>query len=430
MSIFNKPPASSNPTAISQPQTGSAFTFGGGSAATSGIGIGGGMTGSSGILGGSTQPQGQQSTSFLSGAGTTSATTNPTTTGGLFQPNTAKPSGGMNFGLGGTTSTLGGMGMSSTTSGFSGLGAASTNKPGGTMFPSTSFQQPTQTQPSQPTQPITQSNKRDYQMSEILNVIQNYMFVISTNSEINKFKAMLYNRVPKGNEHQIELFQQYQEKAKCEDNQDVAIDRQLWYNALNNNPDRTLFYPSQISSPLQLFRRIKGTQFFEFSALETIFSLQSTLNKINNQYDNDIESKLSEIKKKLQIMKNKQLLVISKLERLSLILGKAEKNYSMENLFSNKLETLRTVLTENNEYSKIKELSSVISILGNEEPFRDEADYFKEFDNKRLEKNISILADMKKIFDVTFGSLKNNLETVNFIRSDLEKMKKYGKSLK
>ena len=73
----------------------------------------------------------------------------------------------------------------------------------------------------------------------------------------------------------------------------------------------------------------------------------------------------------------------------------------MENMISNKLDTLKAVLTENNEYSiKIKELSSMISLLGNEAPSGEEKDYFKDFDNTRLEKNINILADMKKIFDV------------------------------
>lgn len=271
-------------------------------------------------------------------------------------------------------------------------------------------------------------NRKDMEQWEIINVIQSYISAISTNSPNNIFKNMLYNRVPKGYENVIEQFQRYNQLAKIDDTNQVFVDYNLWFKALHSNPNPSLYYPIQISSPSQLIHRIKTTEILEINAIETIMTLQENLNKLNNIYDNDIENEASAIRHKLTVIKNKQLYVITKMEKLAVITGKADKNFTMENLLIGKLNNLKSVLNDNNEYtSKIKELAGMTDLIGNYNNNSEDKDFFKEFDQTRLSKNINILRDMKKIFDVTLSSLKENVLITNFIKNDLDDLKKYGK---
>ena len=295
-----------------------------------------------------------------------------------------------------------------------GLGFSQSSMGGGT-FTTMSTTQPGMIASNQ------QPNKKDIDRWEIVNVIQNYINSLSPVSNMNTFKTMVYNRVPKGYESNIHNFQNYPHKIKGDDGTDITVDYNLWVKALQNNPVPQIYYPYQISSPSHLVQRIKTTEVLELTALETILNLQNNLNDLNNLYDNEIETEVSGIKKKL-------LYVISKMERLALITGKADRNYSLENSLNNRLNNIKNVFTETNDYTnKIKELSSMTNLMGYEFISTDDKDYLKEFDNNRFEKNVNILRDMKKIIDVTFNNMKQNMAVVNFIKNDIENLKRYGK---
>jgi hypothetical protein len=274
---------------------------------------------------------------------------------------------------------------------------------------------------------MSQNNKKEMDKWEIVNVIQNYLNALSPHSAGNAFKIMLYNRVPREYENQVHLFQTYRPREKAEDGTEILVDYNLWVKALQNNPNPHYFYPYQLSSPQQLVQRTKTTEVLEFSALQTIITLQNNLNDLNNKYDIDIENEVSDIKKKLHLIKMKQLSVISKSERLALITGKAEKNFANENIILTKLNNLKSLLSEKNETpTKIRELSSMILFMGFDNTAVEEKDYLKDLSKNRLENNISVLREMKKVFDDTFNSLKHNIAVINFIKNDLEHLKKYG----
>lgn len=277
--------------------------------------------------------------------------------------------------------------------------------------------------------PFSQTNKKEMDKWEIINVIQNYLYCLSPQSNINSFKYMLYNRVPKGYENQVQNFQTYRPKIQSEDGSgEIMVDYNMWIKSLQNNPNTAQFYPYQLSSPSQLVQRTKTTEILEYSALETIMTIQNTLNHLNTLYDVDIEDEIRSIKKKLQLIKYRQLSVISKMERLALIAGKAEKNFALENLLINKVNNLKSVLTDNSDYTvKVKELLSMTSVMGFDSSVVDDSDYLQDFDGDRLGRNINVLRDMKKIFEVTFNSLKQNTASANFIRNELESLKKFGK---
>lgn len=275
---------------------------------------------------------------------------------------------------------------------------------------------------------ITNQGKKETDKNEIISVFQNFIWAKDTMSPFNLFKYMLYNRIPVGNEQIITAFQNFVEKCQAEDNTQYLNDYNLWIKALHSNPDPSRFYPTQISSPNHLITRMKTTETFEFSATETVISLQNTLNEINLKYDNEIEGTATLIKNKIHLIKSKYLNVVSKTERLASILGKVEKNYNFEIKIINEINNKKFFINENVDYKpKVDQLISNISSMGLESTIPNDNDFFKDFDSNRFEKNITILAEMKKILEVTLSDLKQGTSLVNFIQADLEKLKKYGK---
>jgi hypothetical protein len=433
----------SNPTTFGSTSFGTGTTFGQvqGQQTTNQNVLGGQSTGLGGLTG-SVQPQKPM-------FGSTTTTTSTGLGGGLFNTATKPATSTLgtgnllgntsqtqtsNFTFGGTKPTTG-VGFGSTqTSQTGSFGFGQTQQTGG-LSSGLGFGQTQQTtqlnpfgQQIQPSITNQNNNKKELDKQEILQVIQNYMSCLNPKTNVNAFKYMLYNRVPKGYEQYIQAFQQYKQVEKIEDGTENLVDFNYWMKALQNNPNPNLFYPYQVSSPSQLVQRVKTTEILEFTALETIMNLQNNLNILNNTYDIEIDNEVSTIKNKLQMIKAKQLSVMSKIEKLALITGKAEKKFNLETSISNKLNTLKSVLSENRDYApKIKELQTMTTLMGFENQQNEEKDYFKDLDKERLEKNVNVLRDMKKIFDVTFSSLKENISVVNFIKNDLDNLQRYGK---
>jgi len=419
---------------------------------------------STGLNLGQTSTFGQQTSQLNFGGQSTGSAFNKPTTGtiGTGLGGGAAQQGGLSFSTGNIQGGGGLSGMGTSTGGqstgfnFQGMNTQSSNifnKPATTSTSSTfSFapktdsnllQQPGLNFPSSNTgvggfsnYPNTQSNvmgqtqpnKKENDRWEIINVIQSYINALSPATNQNVFKSMLYNRVPKGYEGSIQSFQHYPQKIKGEDGSDIFVDYNQWVKALQNNPSPNIHYPYQVSSPCGLVQRMKTTEVLELSGLETILNLQNNLNDLNNLYDNEIEGEVSGIKKKLKYIKDKQLHIICKMDRLALLSGIAERNYSLENSINSRLNNIKSVMTDTNEYTnKIKELSSMTNLIGEELSSTDDQDYLKDFNNNRFEKSVNILRDMKKIIDVTFKNLKDNISVVNFIKNDLENLQKYGK---
>jgi len=227
----------------------------------------------------------------------------------------------------------------------------------------------------------------------------------------------------------VQNLQSYQEKMRDEEGKEYYVDANLWMKALQVNPNSRVLYPEQISSVSKLSQRIKSTQVFQYSAIETVLNFQNKISEINNVYDNKVDLLTCEVKKKLQLIKSKHLKVIARADRLAMIVGKSEKNIYLENLFTSKLQSLKNFIDEDNNYkNKIKELSNNVTSKGFENNYDDETDFLKDVDNSRIEKNMGVLEKMKKIFDDTMTNLRNNEKVVNVIQKDLENLRNFSKN--
>lgn len=250
------------------------------------------------------------------------------------------------------------------------------------------------------------SQRRQTDLNELMNVLQSYLLIKDPTRDLNIFKAFLYNRISKGYENYLLSFQNFKESYQTEDGKPAKGDYSLWCKATKENPRSNTLYPVQISSPEDLYLRTKSTKVFLMTATETLQKIQSGLISLNDVYDNEIGGLIDKNNQKLNLIKAKQLSVASKIEKLAVLHGKADKNFHEENKLVKKLNNLKSLFQERNDYlPKIEELKIVASNLDFSKDYSESINLLGEVDSKRREKCINTLLDMKKVFETTMSSL-------------------------
>lgn len=268
--------------------------------------------------------------------------------------------------------------------------------------------------------------KKEQDKKEIIDVVQSYLLSLNIQSPLNSFKYMLYNRITDDSAHLIGFLQQPKTHDFTEEGEQFLIDQELWHKALRNNPDPRLFYPSQICSPKALDARAKILEILEYQKLDYLINLRQKINSLSILYESDIQNHNSNIKNKLNLIKHKQMNVIYKLEKLAILTGKADKNYNLENKLNLKLVDIKHAINNKDSYvNRLKNLSSMTTLMSFDNSTEVEEDPLKDFSKERFEKNITVLKNMKKIFDGNFSKLRKSVADLNAIKSDLDNFKKY-----
>lgn len=357
-----------------------------------------------GFFGSSTnQQQNQSANLFNKPTGTSVSFTNPQAQGSFFSAS-AQPA---------------------QQTGLFGMGNAVAQQPQNQMAPVQAQQNQNQMQMQmQMMNPLNYKKEQD--KKEIIDVVQSYLNCLNIQSPLNSFKYMLYNRVTDDSAHSIGFQQQPKTQDFTEEGEPFLIDQELWHKALRNNPDSRLFYPSLICSPKALDARAKILEILEYQKLDYLINLRQKINNLSVLYDSDIQNINSNIKNKLNLIKHKQMNVIYKLEKLAILTGKAEKNYNLENKLNLKLNEIKHTITNKDSYvGRLKNLSSVTTLMSFDNSTDVEEDPLKDFTKERFEKNIAVLKNMKKIFDGNFSKLRKSVSDLNAIKSDLDNFKKY-----
>jgi len=276
-------------------------------------------------------------------------------------------------------------------------------------------------------QPLQQINKGEAEKMEITAIIKNYKDIMDASSPDNKLKHMLYNRLPQMlDKNQASYFLQYQPQMQNFEGKFNYIDYNMWNEAIQKIPinDNTI-YPHQVSSPFQLSERIKTASMLELKSIEDIQSLKERLNVLNNNFEGNMKNNTQKIREKLNIIKKKQVSVISKLEKLVIYKGRGDYNHYLENVINTKLNYANSTL-QNNFHNKVNELKSKAQTFMVDSSRVDD-DFLKNSNQERLSKSVNLLKDMKKIFDITYINLNQNKTCLEFMQDDFEYYNLYGK---
>jgi hypothetical protein len=373
---------------------------------TTGTNLNTGLSGNTGMF----QPTGQgmqvmgqtMNTSNTTSFNPMGGQTNLQTSTGLGQQTTGGTTG---FGLNPTQS---GMFFPNTNIGF--------NKPNtgmSTFQPNTGFQQNVQN-----VQNVI-PNKSEIDKGEIYNVIQNFINCSNAASPCNFFKFFVYNKSINTPDY-LPYLQSYQPNLKDEKQNDILIDYNLWLKATEKNPDPSRYYPTQISSVDELRNRIHLNNLLLSNTFGDINQAHNQAANVYEQQTEVVENKLRVTQNKLQEIKNKQFKLMCKIEIVAQNTKKASFNYDNLNLLNNKISNLRNKANDNMEkVGKLIKLSEVT--------IENEGELLKDFSKERLDRCLNALVDMKNVIESNFSFLDKTQETMNFIRHDLDNIKRYGK---
>ena len=255
--------------------------------------------------------------------------------------------------------------------------------------------------------------------------MQSYLNCHNKLSPHNSFKFTIYNKINENSKNLVEFLQQPRAYNYSDSGEAHLVDQELWHKALRENPDSTLFYPTQISCPKDLDHRINILEILQFQKLEYLIKTKQRINELNEKFENEIQNLNSLIKSKNNTIRNKQLNVIYKLETLAIVTGKANKNFALEGKLNTKINDLKNSLTSKDSYrNKLKNLYGLTNLITNEKD-ENEEDPMKNFKSERFEKNVNILKNMKKALEMNVTKLKRTINDLNMIKGDLDNFKKY-----
>jgi len=186
---------------------------------------------------------------------------------------------------------------------------------------------------------------------ELMNELTSIAQSIEPYKPGNKFKAMLYNFVPKG--QQVRMLQEIKHQPIGENGQYYAVDSALFNEAIAKNPDPERLYPWQINSCTDLAKRLESDS-------KTIDMFGSSLEQMENslrEIENDFNIKTADRIKKISEGQSKLLerlcVTRQKLERFLEAKKALSKDSGLEMRLYSKLEQIKKKLEIRNKIEKI-----------------------------------------------------------------------------
>ena len=266
--------------------------------------------------------------------------------------------------------------------------------------------------------------KSEMDENQIKNIMQNFLASLDTSNPANIFKFFLYSKIPQNQDPRF--YQNYIPLIQYDDGSNNFIDYNLWKKASLQNPNPMKYFPVQISSPKQFLIRLRRTEVNVLYFLEEIIKMQKNLEDMNNKEQKEINKELQLAREKVKKIKNLITLVSTELAQLSLKTGKYQKDLNIEKKIDDKIKSI------NNMVNSDSDIRRKISLLKNtpfeNSPFTEgESNYIKGMSKGRVERNLSVLKELKGVLDIQFNHLKKNIKIVQGIQNDLNKMNLNGK---
>ena len=278
------------------------------------------------------------------------------------------------------------------------------------------------------------NNNNQSHINEIHNLFCNFYNSMNTQSQGNIFKFYLYNQIPFNKDPSNYI--QYHQYIQTEDGSINFIDYNLWKNAFDLNPNKSKFYPTQISSPNQFLEKIKISNINIYSAYEDVFKLQKQFIDLNNKEKNDIKNELNKARDNEKKIKDLLMETSIKMAKLGIKIKKFKKNEKLEKNIDEKIV---------NTDEKCVELKRIIDDLKSD-PI--EKYYYNNENNNNLtkddneininnedikisnkisiKKNLNILKELKGLIDVLYDNLSQNVNTIKGISNDLVSLARYN----
>ena len=260
--------------------------------------------------------------------------------------------------------------------------------------------------------------KNRHDLEEYKQILENVSNCSDPAHQENMFKDYLYMPIPKG--IQPSDVNNYRPYTIVEGQQKIINDYNIWEKASKNNVDPNKYFPIQISSVDALLNRYKNLEKGILQSIAKTVETQKSLEKINKKVDDEMNSKISEIKNCHTRLDKLQLGLSSKVAQYNYLLGTAKENVNDTQQIKDNIKKTNDNINKNN----MIEVSDKIKKCSVEEIPGETKNYIKELNKEKINYMFDALVEIQNMMNVVNTNNKRNLNIVNGMNKEIERILK------
>ena len=255
-------------------------------------------------------------------------------------------------------------------------------------------------------------------LEEYKQVLQNVSNCYDPSQNENMFKDYLYMPIPKG--AQPNDFNIYRPYSLIDGQKKIVNDYNIWEKASKNNVDPNKYFPIQISSVDALLQRYKNLEKGILKSMAKTVETQKSLENLNKKIDDEMNSKISELKNTHIKLDKLQLDLSSKVAEYNYLLGTAKENVGATQQIKENIKKINDNINKNN----MIELSEKLKKVSNDEIVGEnkEKDYIKEINKNKINFMMDSLVEIQNMMNVINANNKRNLNTINAMNKEVERI--------
>ena len=234
----------------------------------------------------------------------------------------------------------------------------------------------------------------------------------------NMFKDYLYMPIPKG--IQPNDVNNYRPYTIVEGQQKIVNDYNIWEKANKNNVNPNKYFPIQISSVDALLNRYKNLEKGILQTIAKTVETQKNLENINKKIDDEMNSKISELKNCHIKLDKLQLGLSSKVAQYNYLLGTAKENVNETQQIKENIKKANDIINKNN----MIDVAEKVKKFSNEEIAGEKKDYMQELNKEKINYMLDALVEIQNMMNVVNANNRRNLNIVNGMQKEIDRILK------
>jgi len=234
----------------------------------------------------------------------------------------------------------------------------------------------------------------------------------------NMFKDYLYMPIPKG--IQPNDVNNYRPYTIVEGQQKIVNDYNIWEKANKNNVNPNKYFPIQISSVDALLNRYKNLEKGILQTIAKTVETQKNLENINKKIDDEMNSKISELKNCHIKLDKLQLGLSSKVAQYNYLLGTAKENVNETQQIKENIKKANDIINKNN----MIDVAEKVKKFSNEEISGEKKDYMQELNKEKINYMLDALVEIQNMMNVVNANNRRNLNIVNGMQKEIDRILK------
>jgi hypothetical protein len=234
----------------------------------------------------------------------------------------------------------------------------------------------------------------------------------------NMFKDYLYMPIPKG--IQPNDVNNYRPYTIVEGQQKIVNDYNIWEKANKNNVNPNKYFPIQISSVDALLNRYKNLEKGILQTIAKTVETQKNLENINKKIDDEMNSKISELKNCHIKLDKLQLGLSSKVAQYNYLLGTAKENVNETQQIKENIKKANDIINKNNMIDVVEKVKK----FSNEEIAGEKKDYIQELNKEKINYMLDALVEIQNMMNVVNANNRRNLNIVNGMQKEIDRILK------